>query len=643
MPDDVQSPGAALPAFSGVFVFGDSLVDPGNDLKAGVLLGRLPFVDIPSGAPTADQGYFQGRFTDGYNAADLISNKLLQAPTQATFPYGFKDPLLGLSIPFLNRPDGANLSFAYGGALALQGPFDLAPGLDAQTGIYHHFTPDPNALYVVAIGSNDVIDLVPKSGDPVTGAAADARLSAIASEITKEVAQLYARGVQHVLVAGIPDVGLIPDYRGAENEAARRSLVSTYAERADALLKADLGGLTLPAGATLTDYNFLGYTHAVIADPAAYGFTNVTQARTSVQAGALDPVGHGFLFFDAFHPSAQAHAQIAGEILDALQGAPPSWSAPPAIGSQAAGAIPVGGADSFTASLAAGATYVVDLLGVSSGAGSLADPLVRVLDASGAVVAGDDDSGLGLDPHLQFVAPTSGDYTIQVLGVGVTGGTYRLQAGEPSGSNLLTSGRLRGSDVTVQGGAANDTIAAEAGANYLRGGDGADSILGGSGFDDINGNKGDDTLDGGAGGDDWLVGGQGNDLITAHAGGNILYGNIGADTLNGGSGNEILRGGQNDDVIYGGAGNDWLSGDRGNDTLTGGPGADIFHSFAAAGLDRVLDFSLAEGDRVQLDPGTAYALAQVGADTVIDMGGGNQMVLAGVALASLPAGWIFEA
>jgi Ca2+-binding RTX toxin-like protein len=176
----------------------------------------------------------------------------------------------------------------------------------------------------------------------------------------------------------------------------------------------------------------------------------------------------------------------------------------------------------------------------------------------------------------------------------------------------------------------------------VNGGNGAGASFGGF-VVNINGNKGDDTIDGGAGGDDWLVGGQGNDLITAHAGGNILYGNIGNDTLNGGSGSEIIRGGQNDDVIYGGGGNDWLSGDRGNDTLTGGAGADIFHSFAAAGLDRVLDFNLAEGDRVQLDPGTAYALAQAGADTVIDMGGGNQMVLAGVTLATLPTGWIFEA
>ncbi|RAK60736.1 hypothetical protein DJ021_13420 [Phenylobacterium hankyongense] len=195
----------------------------------------------------------------------------------------------------------------------------------------------------------------------------------------------------------------------------------------------------------------------------------------------------------------------------------------------------------------------------------------------------------------------------------------------------------------IHAGAGNDTLTGWSGGDTLWGDDGNDSIVGGSGFDNINGNKGDDTIDGGSGGDDWLVGGQGNDLITAHTGGNILYGNIGNDTLNGGSGNEIIRGGQNDDVIYGGGGNDWLSGDRGNDTLTGGAGADIFHTFQTAGMDRVTDFHVSEGDRVQVDPGTTYTLSQQGADTVIDMGGGNEMVLAGVQLSSLPSGWIFAA
>jgi hypothetical protein len=59
-----------------------------------------------------------------------------------------------------------------------------------------------------------------------------------------------------------------------------------------------------------------------------------------------------------------------------------------------------------------------------------------------------------------------------------------------------------------------------------------------------------------------------------------------------------------------------------------------------AGVDRFTDFSLAEGVRVRLDSGTAYTLAQAGADTIISFGGGGQMVLANVQLASLADGWI---
>jgi hypothetical protein len=55
----------------------------------------------------------------------------------------------------------------------------------------------------------------------------------------------------------------------------------------------------------------------------------------------------------------------------------------------------------------------------------------------------------------------------------------------------------------------------------------------------------------------------------------------------------------------------------------------------------VLDFRVSDGDRVLLDPGTTYSISQVGADTVLDMGGGNQMILVGVSLSALPAGSIF--
>jgi Ca2+-binding RTX toxin-like protein len=175
--------------------------------------------------------------------------------------------------------------------------------------------------------------------------------------------------------------------------------------------------------------------------------------------------------------------------------------------------------------------------------------------------------------------------------------------------------------------------------NYLRGMEGDDSISGGSGFDDINGNQGNDTAHGN-GGDDWVVGGKDNDLLFGDAGNDQVLGNLGNDTLDGGTGDDTIRGGQGDDVITGGPGNDWLSGDRGNDTLTGGPGADIFHSSQGAGIDRVLDFSVSEGDHVMLDPGTPYVVNQVGADTVVDMGNGDQLILVGVQMWTLPQGWI---
>lgn len=201
---------------------------------------------------------------------------------------------------------------------------------------------------------------------------------------------------------------------------------------------------------------------------------------------------------------------------------------------------------------------------------------------------------------------------------------------------------------TIWGGDGDDTISATLplgaadtgqGQTYLRGEAGDDRIQGGSGFDDINGNMGDDTGAGGAG-DDWVVGGKDNDLLTGDAGADLVYGNIGADTCQGGDGDDIVRGGQGNDNVSGGAGNDYVSGDKGDDVVTGGAGADLFHTFGDAGLDRVTDFNRTEGDRIQLDPGTTYTVAQVGADTVISMSGG-QMVLVGVSMSSLTGDWIF--
>ncbi|MFI4965838.1 MAG: NF038122 family metalloprotease, partial [Caulobacterales bacterium] len=287
-----------------------------------------------------------------------------------------------------------------------------------------------------------------------------------------------------------------------------------------------------------------------------------------------------------------------------------------AVGGSATGVLQqAGDHDWFAVQLQAGRTYTISETGHAGGGGSLADPFLRVHDALGNLAASNDDivSGINPDSRLVFTAPAGGTYYVDA-GSFADGyaGSYRVDvspsstAGSPTGGQVLV-GALGGD--TIQAPDTNDTISGgSGGSNYLRGNGGDDSITGGGQFDDINGNMGNDTLHGGAG-DDWVVGGKGDDLVFGDDGDDIVLGNLGNDTLDGGNGNDVVRGGQGDDVLVGGAGNDFISGDRGNATESGGPGADIFHSSQDAGVDKVLDFHLAEGDRVMLDPGTTYTVS----------------------------------
>lgn len=213
------------------------------------------------------------------------------------------------------------------------------------------------------------------------------------------------------------------------------------------------------------------------------------------------------------------------------------------------------------------------------------------------------------------------------------------------GSDSITGNDLNNSlngglgDDTMYGGAGNDTLYGSEGNSNLRGDDGNDVIQGSLGFDDINGNAGNDTCYGGDG-NDWVVGGKDNDILYGENGDDIVYGNLGDDTCLSGAGNDLIRGGQGNDSLSSSSGNDWLSGDRGDDTIYGGSGADTFHSFGDAGIDRVVDFNRAEGDKIALDVGTTYTIAQVGGDTVISMGGGGQLILVGVQSTTLTGAWL---
>jgi Ca2+-binding RTX toxin-like protein len=220
-----------------------------------------------------------------------------------------------------------------------------------------------------------------------------------------------------------------------------------------------------------------------------------------------------------------------------------------------------------------------------------------------------------------YVVPNSLSTIIEKAGEGVD--TVVAKGDFTLGANLenLTISSTATNGWAGTGNELNNVMLGNAGANRLNGMGGADTINGGAGADSILGGAGADSL----------LGGDGNDT---------LGGGEGADFLEGGVGNDTLTGGLGNDVVRGGAGNDRMFGDQGADTLSGGSGADGFQFGRGGGLDRVSDFSYAEGDRLILSGVSSYSAKQVGADTVVDLGGGDTITLANVSLSSLHDGWV---
>ncbi len=245
---------------------------------------------------------------------------------------------------------------------------------------------------------------------------------------------------------------------------------------------------------------------------------------------------------------------------------------------------------------------------------------------------------------------------------------------------------MSGSD-TVYGGAGNDSmyggsgvvspvddgdfLAGEAGSDYILGNGGNDTLYGGSAVVD----PGDaaDTIFGGAA-SDYILGNGGNDAL--YGGGasvdpndtaDEIYGGGGADTILGNGGNDSIYGGgasvdPNDtaDVIYGGAGNDYILGNGGNDTIYGnenndtiygGNGNDIYVFENNSGADVLMQFDTpgtGAGDVIRLlsnlnGSGILSAtdvlahIAYANNQAVIDLGGGNSIVLDAIAAGTLTA------
>lgn len=176
-----------------------------------------------------------------------------------------------------------------------------------------------------------------------------------------------------------------------------------------------------------------------------------------------------------------------------------------------------------------------------------------------------------------------------------------------NGTNDANTMNGNGGNDWLYGNGGNDIIHGNAGNDYIDGGLGNDKLYGDDGNDELIGRQGDDIIYGGAGNDDIYGDGgtgdtyAGNDKLYGEAGDDYIFAGAGNDYIDGGSGNDTLYGWTGNDTIIGGTGHDHIIGGAGNDVLTGGGGADTFWYMSKnEGLDRITDFNLAQGDKLEL-------------------------------------------
>ncbi len=250
------------------------------------------------------------------------------------------------------------------------------------------------------------------------------------------------------------------------------------------------------------------------------------------------------------------------------------------------------------------------------------------------------DTLTGGDGNDTYAIETSGDLVVETNAVAATGGIDTVLSSLPT--YILTDNvenlTLSGAAVNGTGNGLNNLINGNSAANSLTGGNGNDTLNGGAGVDTLNGGAGTDSLTGGDGNDVYIIETSGDlvaetnanaaiggiDRVSSSLANYTLTSNVenlfltGTAAINGtGNGlNNVIGGNGASNSLNGGGGIDSLAGGVGNDTLTGGLDADTFRFGstlnATTNRDTITDFSVTQGDRIELENSVFTALPTTG-------------------------------
>ena len=281
--------------FSGLFIFGDSLSDPGNNAIALGSTASPPYNVTLRGEITSNS--FIPTFP--YASSYQYSNSDVWAYQFATL-LGLPSQVAG---PVLGGGVGGN--YAFGGATT--GPLDNVgiPSLLTQAASFVSSlgaNPAPaEALYVIAGGGNNArAALRAIAGGADAGSTIAATSAQFAADVGEIVDSLQSKGAQTFIVWDVGNLGLAPAV--AADGPLATALATALAESMNAALS-----LRLASERDVRTFDGFGLMTAVTTNPAAYGFTNTTDAAGAAPGADLST----YLYWDGIHPTAAGHALLA--------------------------------------------------------------------------------------------------------------------------------------------------------------------------------------------------------------------------------------------------------------------------------------------------------------------------------------------
>ncbi|XP_006660400.2 GDSL esterase/lipase At5g33370-like [Oryza brachyantha] len=314
-----------------LFVFGDSLVDSGNNnyLLTTARADSPPYgLDYPTHRAT-------GRFSNGLNVPDIISEYL---GADSVLPY------LSPHLDGAKLLHGANFASAGVGILNDTGiQFANIIRIEKQLRYFQQYQDRvrwliggaaarrlvEGALVLITLGGNDFVNnyyLVPFSARSREFALPD-YVRYIIAEYSKVLRQLYDMGARRVLVTGSGPLGCAPA------ELATRSATGecdAELQRAAALYNPQLVRMTRELNEQLGADVFVAVNayrmHMdFISDPAAYGFATSKVACCGqgpyngvglcTAMSSICPDRSLYVFWDNFHPTERANRIIVSQFM----------------------------------------------------------------------------------------------------------------------------------------------------------------------------------------------------------------------------------------------------------------------------------------------------------------------------------------